>query len=182
MRHLIRSFFACALVLAGIVLTGSAASAHTMPESESVLICPSAEGDMDDPIEFRLGMDLDEVEALMGSDFELRQSKGSDFRTVYYEYGDITFSGTTSASDPCPPGKLRLTGIRCRNPWCRTPSGFHVGDEYEKVEAMYGRGMQIPRNRDSSTLEYEFPLSNIVFKMDDEGRIEEIGMYAMVGH
>ena len=93
MKNVFRFFFACALVLAGSVLAGSVASAHTMPDSEAVLLYPRAQGSMDITVEFQCGMPLDEVEAVLGSDFDL-QDKRYEFRIVRYTYGDISFGAS----------------------------------------------------------------------------------------
>lgn len=176
MKHLIRSFFACALLLAGIVLTGSAASAHTMPESESVLLYPRAQGSMDITVEFQCGMSLDEVEAVLGSDFEL-QDKRYEFRIVRYTYGDIVFGATVGRNDSRPTGEIPVRSIACQSPYFHTPSGFRVGGNYADVVAMYGEG-EVSEYAPGERI-YTLPsYRSVSFTVDDADRITKITIIA----
>ena len=176
MKHLIRSFFACALLLAGIVLAGSAASAHTMPDSEAALLYPRAQGSMDITVEFQCGMSLDEVEAVLGSDFEL-QDKRYEFRIVRYTYGDIVFGATVGRNDSRPTGEIPVRSIACQSPYFHTPSGFRVGDDYADVVAMYGEG-EVSEYAPGERI-YTLPsYRSVSFTVDDADRITKITIVA----
>lgn len=174
MKNVFRFFFACALVLAGSVLAGSVASAHTMPESEAVLLYPRAQGSMDITVEFQCGMSLDEVEAVLGSDFEL-QDDCYEFRIVRYTYGNIAFGATVGRNDSRPTGEIPVRRIECRSPYFHTPSRFCVGDDYADVVAMYGEGdvsAYAPGERIYTLPSYR----SVCFTVDDAGRITEISI------
>ena len=176
MKHQIRSFFACALLLAGIVLTGSAASAHTMPESEAVLLYPRAQGSRNITVEFQCGMSLDEVEAVLGSDFEL-QDKRYEFRIVRYTYGDIVFGATVGRNDSRPTGEIPVRSIACESPYFHTPSGFRVGGNYADVVAMYGEG-EVSKYAPGERI-YTLPsYRSVSFTVDDADRITKITIIA----
>ena len=176
MKHLIRSFFACALLLAGIVLTGSAASAHTMPDSEAVLLYPRAQGSMDITVEFQCGMSLDEVEAVLGSDFDL-QDKRYEFSIVRYTYGDIVFGATVGRNDSRPTGEIPVRSIACESPYFHTPSGFRVGGNYADVVAMYGEG-EVSKYAPGERI-YTLPsYRSVSFTVDDADRITKITIIA----
>lgn len=176
MKHLIRSFFACALLLAGIVLTGSAASAHTMPESEAVLLYPRAQGSRNITVEFQCGTPLERVAAVLGRDFEL-QDKRYEFRIVRYKYKHITFGATVGKDDGRPAGELPVRGIECQSPYFHTPSGFRVGGNYADVAAMYGEG-EVSKYAPGERI-YTLPsYRSVSFTVDDADRITKITIIA----
>lgn len=174
MKNVFRLFFACALAFAGSVLAGGVASAHTMPESEAMLIYPRAQGSMDITVEFQCGMPLDEVEAVLGSDFDL-QDKRYEFRIVRYTYGDISFGAAVGRNDSRPTGEIPVRRIECRSPYFYTPSGFCVGDDYADVVAMYGEG-EVSEYAPGERI-YTLPsYRSVSFTVDDAGRITEISI------
>ncbi len=176
MKNVFRFFFACALVLAGSVLAGSVASAHTMPDSEAVLLYPRAQGSMDITVEFQCGMPLDEVEAVLGSDFDL-QDKRYEFRIVRYTYGDISFGATVGRNDSRPTGEIPVRSIECRSPYFHTPSGFRVGGNYADVVAMYGEG-EVSEYAPGERI-YTLPsYRSVSFTVDDADRITKITIIA----
>ena len=176
MKNVFRFFFACALVLAGSVLAGSVASAHTMPDSEWGLLCDAVGGDGAGVIEFGVGMPLQYAEDFLGSGFDEEEKAIESLRLVYYKYPDITFCGEMQKSDKRPPGKAPVVFIECRSTDFRTPSGFRVGDAFEEVEAMYGRG-----EVSGSKHVYWFDEArNVSFTLDEAGRIEEIGVHQVI--
>lgn len=181
MKHLLHIVCCGVLLLAGIAFGGGVASAHTMPKDEAVLIYPRAQGNMDSKLEFRCGMMLDEVEALLGSDFELKASGGSDFRTVRYCYEscNTVFGSTTAGKNRCPAGELPLGFIECRSPYFHTPSGFSVGEAYAEVEEMFGTGEVYAYDRSQHC--YELSDGRVMsFKVDEEGRITEIAVHTPI--
>lgn len=176
MKNVFRFFFACALVLAGSVLAGSVASAHTMPDSEAVLLYPRAQGSMDITVEFQCGMSLDEVEAVLGSDFEL-QDDCYEFRIVRYTYGNIAFGATVGRNDSRPTGEIPVRSIACQSPYFHTPSGFRVGGNYADVVAMYGEG-EVSKYAPGEHI-YTFPsYRSVCFTVDDADRITKITIIA----
>ena len=176
MKNVFRLFFACALAFAGSVLAGGVASAHTMPESEAMLIYPRAQGSMDITVEFQCGMPLDEVEAVLGSDFDL-QDKRYEFRIVRYTYGDISFGATVGKDDSRPTGELPVRGIECKSPYFHTPSGFRVGGNYADVVAMYGEG-EVSEYAPGERI-YTLPsYRSVSFTVDDADHIAKITIIA----
>ncbi len=172
MRKLFRIFFCGVLLLAGFVFGSGAANAHTLPESELVLLHDLEQEDRTITREFRIGMSFDEVEAALGNEFEL-EDKHYEFRLVNYKYGGITFGTISGRNDMTPTGKLEVRSIYCRNPWFRTPSGFRVGDPYEKVRKMYGEGKLYKNSEYVYTIS---PARLMSFIVNPAGHIEEIQM------
>ena len=176
MKNVFRFFFACALVLAGSVLAGSVASAHTMPDSEWGLLCDAVGGDGAGVIEFGVGMPLQYAEDFLGSGFDEEEKAIESFRLVYYKYPGVTFCGEMQNSDRRPPGEAPIVFIECRSTAFRTPSGFRVGDAFEEVEAMYGKG-----EVSGSKHVYWFDEARSVsFTVDEAGLIEEIGVHQVI--
>lgn len=174
MKNVFRFFFACALVLAGSVLAGSVASAHTMPDSEAVLLYPRAQGSRNITVEFQCGTPLERVAAVLGRDFEL-QDKRYEFRIVRYKYRDISFGATVGKDDSRPTGEIPVRSIECRSPYFHTPSGFRVGGNYADVVAMYGEGevsKYVPGERIYTLPSYR----SVSFIVDDADRITKISI------
>ena len=176
MKNVFRLFFACALAFAGSVLAGGVASAHTMPDSEWGLLCDAVGGDGAGVIEFGVGMPLQYAEDFLGSGFDEEEKAIESLRLVYYKYPGITFCGEMQKSDRRPPGEAPVVFIECRSTDFRTPSGFRVGDAFEEVEAMYGRG-----EASGSKHVYWFDEArNVSFTVDEAGLIEEIGVHQVI--
>lgn len=179
MKHLVRTIFCGALLLVDLVFTGGAASAHTMPESETALRYSCAQGERAVTAEFELGMLLKEARDLMGDGFEEKEGESGGVRFVDYKYRDVTFTGSVWGEDRRLSGEIPIYSIRCRSRSFKTPSGFSVGDPYEKVRAMYGEGKALTYN--GLEYDYQMDVTAITFKVDDEGTIKEIRIYQTKG-
>lgn len=178
MKNLFRMFFCSAVLLIGVAF-GSAASAHTMPDSEAALIYPRAQGDMDVRVEFGCGMRLQKAEDVLGSDFEKEEKEIGSLRIVSCKYADITFGAVAQSSDERPSGEFPVVFVECRSPWFHTPSGFRVGDSYEDVRQMYGEGDV--SYGDSLKHTYWFDeAKSMSFVVDGDGVIEEIDLNVVV--
>ena len=176
MKHLFQAISCAALLLAALVFADGTASAHTMPDSEWRLLCDAVGGDGAGVIEFGVGMPLQYAEDFLGSGFDEEEKTIEFFRLVYYKYPGITFCGEMQKSDKRPPGEAPIVFIECRSTDFRTPSGFRVGDAFEEVEAMYGRG-----EASGSKHVYWFDEArNVSFTVDEAGRIEEIGVHQVI--
>ena len=176
MKHLFQTVFCGALLLAALVFVGGTASAHAMPDSEWQLLCDAVGGDGAGVIEFGIGMPLQYAEDFLGSGFDEEEKAIESLRLVYYKYPEITFCGEMQKSDQRPPGEAPVGFIECRSTDFRTPSGFRVGNAFEEVEAMYGRG-----EVSGSKHVYWFDEArNVSFAVDEAGRIEEIGVHQVI--
>ena len=111
MKHLFRTAFCGALLLAALVFGGGTASAHTMPDSEWRLLCDAVGGDGAGVIEFGVGMPLQYAEDFLGSGFDEEEKTIEFFRLVYYKYPGITFCGEMQKSDKRPPGEAPIVFI-----------------------------------------------------------------------
>ncbi|WP_313972808.1 hypothetical protein [uncultured Selenomonas sp.] len=176
MKHLFQAISCAALLLAALVFAGGTASAHTMPDSEWRLLFDAVGGDGAGVIEFGVGMPLQYAEDFLGSGFDEEEKAIESFRLVYYKYPGITFCGEMQKSDQRPPGEAPVVFIECRSAEFRTPSGFRVGDAFEEVEAMYGKG-----EVSGSKHVYCFDEARSVsFTVDEAGLIEEIGVHQVI--
>ena len=176
MKHLFQTIFCGALLLVALVFAGGTASAHTMPDSEWGLLCDAVGGDGAGVIEFGAGMPLQYAEDFLGSGFDEEEKAIESLRLVYYKYPDITFCGEMQKGDRHPPGEAPVVFIECRSTDFRTPSGFRVGDAFEEVEAMYGRG----EVSDSKHVYWFDEARNVSFTVDEAGLIEEIGVHQVI--
>ena len=178
MKHLFKTVSCAALLFAALVFVGGTASAHTMPDSEWGLLCDAVGGDGAGVIEFGVGMPLQYAENFLGSGFDEEEKAIESFRLVYYKYPGITFCGEMQNSDRRPPGEAPVVFIECRSTEFCTPSGFRVGDAFEEVEAMYGKG---EASNSSSKHVYWFDEARSVsFTVDEAGLIEEIGVHQVI--
>ena len=176
MKHLFQTVFCGALLLVALVFGGGTASAHTMPDSEWRLLCDTVGGDGAGVIEFGVGMPLQYAEDFLGSGFDEEEKAIESFRLVYYKYPGVTFCGEMQKSDQRPPGEASVVFIECRSTEFRTPAGFRVGDAFEEVEAMYGKG-----EVSGSKHVYWFDEARSVsFTVDEAGLIEEIGVHQVI--
>lgn len=181
MKKLFRICFCGVLLLAVTVFGGGAASAHTMPESEAVLIYPLAQGSRAFTAEFKINMPLEKASAVLGRDFKEEEREISNFRVAYYKYKypDITFIGRHLKSHKGPSGDLPISSILCRSRSLKTPSGFRVGDPYENVRAMYGEGSV--SNSASPQHTYWFDgIYGMTFVVDEQGLIKEIDLHVAI--
>ena len=176
MKHLFQTIFCGALLLVALVFGGGTASAHTMPDSEWRLLCDAVGGDGAGVIELGVGMPLQYAEDFLGSGFDEEEKAIESLRLVYYKYPDITFCGEMQKGDRRPPGEAPVVFIECRSTDFRTPSGFRVGDAFEEVEAMYGRG----EASDSKHVYWFDEARNVSFTVDEAGLIEEIGVHQVI--
>ena len=176
MKHLFQTIFCGALLLVALVFAGGTASAHTMPDSEWGLLCDAVGGDGAGVIEFGVGMPLQYAEDFLGSGFDEEEKAIESLRLVYYKYPDITFCGEMQKGDRRSPGEAPVVFIECRSTDFRTPSGFRVGNAFEEVEAMYGRG----EASDSKHVYWFDEARNVSFTLDEAGRIEEIGVHQVI--
>lgn len=178
MKHLFQTVFCGALLLVALVFGGGTASAHTMPDSEWRLLFDTVGGDGAGVIEFGVGMPLQYAEDFLGSGFDEEEKAIESFRLVYYKYPGVTFCGEMQKSDQRPPGEAPVVFIECRSTEFCTPSGFRVGDAFEEVEAMYGKG---EASNSSSKHVYWFDEARSVsFTVDEAGLIEEIGVHQVI--
>ena len=178
MKHLFKTVSCAALLFAALVFGGDTASAHTMPDSEWGLLCDAVGGDGAGVIELGVGMPLQYAEDFLGSGFDEEEKAIESFRLVYYKYPGITFCGEMQNSDRRPPGEAPVVFIECRSTEFCTPSGFRVGDAFEEVEAMYGKG---EASNSSSKHVYWFDEARSVsFTVDEAGLIEEIGVHQVI--
>ena len=178
MKHLFKTVSCAALLFAALVFGGDTASAHTMPDSEWGLLCDAVGGDGAGVIEFGVGMPLQYAEDFLGSGFDEEEKAIESLRLVYYKYPEITFCGEMQKSDKRPPGEAPIVFIECRSTDFRTPSGFRIGDAFEEVEAMYGKG---EASNSSSKHVYWFDEArNVSFTVDEAGLIEEIGVHQVI--
>ena len=159
MKHLFQTVFCGALLFAALVFGGGTASAHTMPDSEWGLLCDAVGG-----------------EGFLGSGFDEEEKAIESLRLVYYKYPGITFCGEMQKSDKRPPGEAPIVFIECRSTDFRTPSGFRIGDAFEEVEAMYGRG-EVSGSKHVYWLD---EARNVSFTVDEAGLIEEIGVHQVI--
>ena len=176
MKHLFHAISCAALLLVALVFAGGTASAHTMPDSEWRLLCDAVGGDGAGVIEFGVGMPLQYAEDFLGSGFDEEEKAIESLRLVYYKYPDITFCGEMQKSDKRPPGEAPIVFIECRSTDFRTPSGFCIGDAFEEVEAMYGRG-EVSGSKHVYWLD---EARNVSFTVDEAGLIEEIGVHQVI--
>ncbi len=173
MKKILTRIFGTVLLL-GLVMGTSIASAHTMTLAEVTL--RNSSGD-----EIKIGMTLGAVTAIMGDNCKLQAFAGDGIRMTKYVYSDgTTFYGRTSQRDSRVDEEVTMNGYTIKTAALQTASGIAVGQKYSEIEEKFGPGEKLKPKYESTpgltTYIYDLykGVRQLSLKVDNEGIVKVI--------